>query len=105
MQRPTRLPTLPRRRRPLHADRARSPGDRRQGDRRGLLEIDRRHTIMLDATLWIAQGFLALFFLAAGLPKIVGRGIDRWIGFDDLPRPLTIVIGLSEVAAAVALVV
>ena len=60
---------------------------------------------MLDATLWIAQGFLALFFLAAGLPKIAGRGIDRWIGFDDLPRPLTIVIGLSEVAAAVALVV
>lgn len=59
---------------------------------------------MLDTTLWIAQGFLALFFLAAGFPKIVGRGIDRWIGFDDVPRPLTIVIGLSEVAGAVALV-
>lgn len=60
---------------------------------------------MLDIALWIAQGFLALFFLAAGLPKVIGRGIDRWVGFDDVPRPLTIVIGVSEVAAAVALVV
>jgi uncharacterized membrane protein YphA (DoxX/SURF4 family) len=60
---------------------------------------------MLDTTLWIAQIFLALFFLAAGLPKVLGRGIDRWIGFDRVPRPLTVVIGVSEVAAAVGLVV
>lgn len=60
---------------------------------------------MLDTTLWIAQIFLALFFLAAGLPKVVGRGIDRWIGFDDVPRPMTVVIGLAEVSAALALVV
>jgi hypothetical protein len=58
---------------------------------------------MLDTTLWIAQGFLALFFLAAGLPKVIGRGIDRWVGFDDVPRALTILIGVSEVAGAVAL--
>jgi hypothetical protein len=60
---------------------------------------------MLDTTLWIAQIFLALFFLAAGLPKVVGRGIDRWVGFDDVPRPMTVVIGVAEVVAAVALVV
>ena len=60
---------------------------------------------MLDITLSIAQSFLALFFFAAGLPKLFGRGIDRWVGFDDLPRPLVIVIGVSEVAAAVALIV
>ena len=58
---------------------------------------------MLDLTLWIAQGFLALFFFAAGLPKVIGRGIDRWVGFDDVPRALTIIIGLSEVAGAAAL--
>jgi hypothetical protein len=29
---------------------------------------------MFDVALWIAQGFLALFFLAAGLPKVIGRG-------------------------------
>jgi uncharacterized membrane protein YphA (DoxX/SURF4 family) len=60
---------------------------------------------MLDTTLWIAQIFLALFFLAAGLPKVVGRGIDRWVGFENVPRPMTILIGIAEVAAAVALVV
>lgn len=60
---------------------------------------------MLDTTLWIAQGFLAIFFLAAGLPKVVGRGIDRWIGFEDLPRLLVVVIGVCEVTAAGALVV
>lgn len=59
---------------------------------------------MVDTTLWIAQGFLALFFLAAGAPKILGRGIERWTGFEALPRPLVIVIGASEVCAAFALV-
>ena len=60
---------------------------------------------MLNTTLWIAQGFLALFFLAAGIPKVVGKGIDRWIGFDDVPRMLTIIIGVSEISAAAGLVV
>jgi hypothetical protein len=59
---------------------------------------------MLTTTLWAAQAVLALFFLFAGLPKIVGRGIDRWTGFDDVPRPLTVAIGIAEVAAPVALV-
>ena len=59
---------------------------------------------MLTTTLWAAQTVLALFFLFAGLPKIAGRGIDRWTGFDDVPRPLTVLIGIAEVAASVALV-
>lgn len=59
---------------------------------------------MLDTTFWVAQGFLGLFFLAAGLPKVLGRGIDRWVGFDDLARPLVIIIGISEITAALALV-
>jgi hypothetical protein len=59
---------------------------------------------MLTTTLWAAQAVLALFFLFAGPPKIVGRGIDRWTGFDDVPRPLTVLIGIAEVAAPVALV-
>lgn len=58
-----------------------------------------------DTTVWIAEGFLALFFLIAGLPKIVGRGIDRWVGFDQVPRGMTILIGFCEIAAAVGLVV
>ena len=58
---------------------------------------------MLSTSLWIAQGFLALFFLAAGIPKVVGKGIDRWIGFDDVPRALTIIIGISEMCAAAGL--
>ncbi|MBE1878245.1 DoxX family protein [Myceligenerans pegani] len=59
---------------------------------------------MLDTTLWATQLVLALFFLFAGLPKILGRGIDRWTGFADLPRPLTLLIGIAEVAAPIALV-
>lgn len=60
---------------------------------------------MFDTINWIAEGFLAIFFLMAGLPKIIGRGIERWIGFDQVPRRLTILIGISEVSAATALVV
>lgn len=41
----------------------------------------------------------------AELPKIVGRGIDRWVGFDQVPRGMTILIGFCEIAAAVGLVV
>jgi hypothetical protein len=59
---------------------------------------------VLDIALWAAQGLLALFFLAAGLPKVAGRGIDRWVGFEDFPRGLTILIGVAEVVGAVALV-
>ncbi len=59
---------------------------------------------MFETALWFAQGFVALFFLAAGAPKVIGRGLDRWVGFDDLPRPLVVVIGTSEAAGAFALV-
>jgi hypothetical protein len=59
---------------------------------------------MLDTTLWIAQSILALFFLAAGAPKVINRGIERWVGFEDLPRGLVVLIGVCEIAAALALV-
>jgi hypothetical protein len=58
----------------------------------------------LNVVLWSVQGLLALFFFAVGVPKILGRGIDRWIGFSDLPRPLVLVIGLSEIFGAAGLV-
>src|SRR5437660_11824149 len=59
---------------------------------------------VLNLVLWSVQGFLALFFLAAGAPKIIGRGLERWTGFSDLPRPLVISIGLAEVLGAAGLV-
>src|SRR5213592_257089 len=59
---------------------------------------------MLNLVLWSVQGFLALFFLAAGAPKIIGRGLDKWTGFSEMPRPLVILIGLTEVLGAVGLV-
>src|SRR5215207_139163 len=58
----------------------------------------------LNIVLWSVQGFLALFFLAAGAPKILGRGIDRWTGFSDLPRPQVVFIGFAEVLGAAGLV-
>jgi hypothetical protein len=57
----------------------------------------------LNLVLWGAQGLLALFFLFAGIPKIFGRGIERWIGFSDLSRPLVVFIGLAEVLGAAGL--
>ena len=59
---------------------------------------------VLNVVLWSVQGFLALFFLAAGAPKLVGRGLDRWTGFSDLARPLVIFIGVTEVLGAAGLV-
>jgi hypothetical protein len=58
----------------------------------------------VDLSLWIGQVFLALFFLGVGAPKVVGRGIDRWTGFDQLPRPMVVVIGVTEVLGAAGLV-
>lgn len=58
----------------------------------------------LNTVLWGTQIFLALFFLGAGAPKVMGRGIERWAGFSELPRPLVIVIGVTEVLAAIGLV-
>jgi uncharacterized membrane protein YphA (DoxX/SURF4 family) len=54
--------------------------------------------------LWSVQIFLALFFLAAGAPKIIGRGMDQWTGFSDLPRAQVVFIGITEVLGAAGLV-
>src|SRR5437879_11769085 len=58
----------------------------------------------LNLVLWIVQGLLALFFLAAGAPKLIGRGLERWTGFSDLPRPMVVFIGFTEVLGAAGLV-
>jgi hypothetical protein len=34
-------------------------------------------TNLLDPLLWTVRGFLALFFIGAGAPKVVGRGMER----------------------------
>src|SRR5256885_2909014 len=59
---------------------------------------------MSNLVLWGVQGFLALFFLAAGAPKLIGRGLERWTGFSEVPRPLVVFIGLTEVLGAAGLV-
>src|ERR687883_1679264 len=59
---------------------------------------------VLNLVLWSVQAFLALFFLAAGAPKLVGRGIERWTGFSDLDRPQVVFIGFAEVLGAAGLV-
>src|SRR6266566_1865909 len=59
---------------------------------------------VLNLVLWSVQGFLALFFVAAGAPKLIGRGLERWTGFSDLPRPLVVFIGFTEVLGAAGLV-
>jgi hypothetical protein len=59
---------------------------------------------VLNVVLWGVQGFLALFFLAASVPKISGRGIERWTGFSDLPRSQVVFIGFAEVLGAAGLV-
>jgi hypothetical protein len=59
---------------------------------------------MVNLILWSVQIFLALFFLAAGAPKITGRGLEKWVGFSNLPRPLVISIGVAELLGAAGLV-
>ena len=58
----------------------------------------------LNLVLWSVQVFLAIFFLAAGAPKLIGRGLERWTGFSELPRPMVVFIGLTEVLGAAGLV-
>src|SRR5919108_5219247 len=58
----------------------------------------------LNLVLWSVQVFLGLFFLAAGAPKILGRGIEKWTGFSDLPRAQVVFIGFAEVLGAAGLV-
>lgn len=62
-------------------------------------------TSVLNVVLWSVQGFLALFFLAVGAPKLIGRGTERWTGFSDLSRPQVVFIGFTEVLGAAAIVV
>lgn len=59
---------------------------------------------MYNTIVWIVEAFLAAFFLAAGVPKLIGRGLDRWAGFSQVPRAMTTLIGCCEVLAAVGLV-
>lgn len=59
---------------------------------------------MVHAILWSVQVLLALFFVAAGAPKVIGRGLDQWTGFSDLPRGLVVLIGVTEVLGAAGLV-
>jgi hypothetical protein len=57
-----------------------------------------------EIILWSMQGFLAAFFLAAGAPKLIGRGLERWTGFSELPGPLVVFIGGTEILGALGLV-
>jgi uncharacterized membrane protein YphA (DoxX/SURF4 family) len=61
-------------------------------------------TNLVNPVLWGVQVFLALFFLAAGAPKILGRGMERWTGFAEMPRTQVIFIGVAEVLGAAGLV-
>ena len=61
-------------------------------------------TNIVNLVLWSVQVFLGLFFLAAGAPKLIGRGIERWTGFSELPRPQVVFIGFAEVLGAAGLV-
>lgn len=60
---------------------------------------------VLHVLLWSVQGLLAILFLAVGAPKVIGRGMEQWAGFSDLPRSLVVVIGCAEVLGAAGLVV
>lgn len=59
---------------------------------------------MYNTVVWVAEGFLALFFFVAGVPKVIGAVPRQWAGFGELPRRLTGLIGVAEVAAGVGLV-
>jgi uncharacterized membrane protein YphA (DoxX/SURF4 family) len=61
-------------------------------------------TNLVNLVLWGVQIFLALFFLAAGAPKLLGRGMERWTGFAEMPRTQVIFIGVAEVLGAAGLV-
>ncbi|MGH7627477.1 MAG: DoxX family protein [Gemmatimonadaceae bacterium] len=57
-----------------------------------------------NLVLWSVQSFVAVFFISAGTPKVLGRGLERWTGFSDLPRTEVVFIGLAEVLGALGLV-
>src|SRR6266511_710542 len=43
-------------------------------------------------------------FLAVGAPKLIGRGLERWTGFSDLPRAQVVFTGIMEVLGAAGLI-
>jgi hypothetical protein len=57
-----------------------------------------------NLVLWGVQAFLALFFLSASAPKLLGRGLERWTGFSVLSRAQVVFIGATEVLGAAGLV-
>src|SRR3989441_6614763 len=59
---------------------------------------------LLNLVLWSVQGFVAVFFAAAGAQKLIGRGMERWTGFSELPRAMVVFIGVTEVLGAAGLV-
>ena len=64
----------------------------------------------LDAVVWAVQGILAAVFLFSGAMKLLA--FDRYIGMveersgrdADLSRPLMTVVGVSEVAGGLGLI-
>jgi len=60
---------------------------------------------VLNVVLWSVQGFLALFFFAASVPKLTHRGLEQWVGFAELPSVEVTFIGVMEMLGAVGLVV
>lgn len=59
---------------------------------------------VLNVVTWVVQVALGLFFVGGGIPKLTGRGLERWTGFSDLPRSITLLIGISDLLGGVALV-
>ena len=59
---------------------------------------------MVNIILWSVQIFLALFFIGAAIPKIIGRGLEQWVGFSNLPRALVVAIGIAELLGSAGLV-
>jgi hypothetical protein len=57
-----------------------------------------------NLALWSVQGFLALLFIFAGAPKVLGRGLEQWTGFSNLPRAEVVYIGATELLGAAGLV-
>ena len=51
-----------------------------------------------------AKGVGQAALLTDEVEKILGRGLERWTGSSDLPRPLVVFIGCAEVLGAAGLV-
>lgn len=58
----------------------------------------------MDIVLWLVQSLVAVLFLFIGAVQTTGRGLQRWKGFSDLPRPLTFLVGVTAILGALGLV-